>query len=91
MKRLFDIFFSFFGLILLSPIFFFITAFLIWKQDFHSPLYIANRVGKNKKIFKMIKFRSMIINADKSGVDSTSSNDTRITKVGKYVKKIQIR
>ena len=89
MKRLFDIIFSFFGLILLSPIFF-ITAFLIWKQDFHSPLYIANRVGKNKKIFKMIKFRSMIINADKSGVDSTGSNDTRITKVGKYVRKFKL-
>jgi lipopolysaccharide/colanic/teichoic acid biosynthesis glycosyltransferase len=89
MKRLIDICASFFGLILLSPVLI-IVGFLIWKQDGHSPFYLALRVGKNEKLFTMIKLRSMIVGADKSGVDSTSSDDCRITPIGHFVRKTKL-
>ena len=89
MKRLFDIFFSFFGLVFFAPILIPVII-LIWIQDFKNPFYIAPRVGLNGKLFKMIKLRSMIINADSSGVDSTSNNDTRITIVGKFIRKFKL-
>ena len=88
-KRIFDSIFSFILLLILSPVFI-IFSFLIWKQDWHSPFYIAPRVGKNEKIFKIIKFRSMIFNADQSGVDSTSTNDSRITLLGQFIRKYKI-
>jgi len=47
-------------------------------------------VGKNEKIFKIIKFRSMIFKADQSGVDSTSTNDSRITLLGQFIRKYKI-
>jgi lipopolysaccharide/colanic/teichoic acid biosynthesis glycosyltransferase len=89
MKRLFDVAFSLTGLLILSPIFL-LFMILIWLQDFHSPFYIAPRVGKNGKIFKMVKLRSMIVNADKSGVDSTKSDDKRITWVGHFIRKFKL-
>jgi lipopolysaccharide/colanic/teichoic acid biosynthesis glycosyltransferase len=63
---------------------------LVWLQDFHSPFYIASRVGKNDKPFKMIKLRSMIIDADKTGVDSTSSGDLRITGIGRVIRRYKL-
>jgi len=89
MKRFLDIFVSFFGLLFLSPVLL-VVMFLIWKQDKHSPFYIAPRVGKDEKIFNMVKLRSMIVNADLSGVDSTSGSDPRITKVGHFVRKYKL-
>ena len=80
MKRLFDLIFSIFGIVILFPLIF-VACFAIYFQDKHSPFYIAKRVGKNNKLFNMVKLRSMIVNADKSKVDSTSVNDIRITKV----------
>ena len=47
-------------------------------------------MGKNMKPFKMIKFRSMVLRADKSGINSTSSNDNRITNVGKIIRKFKL-
>lgn len=89
MKRLMDILASFLGLLLLSPVLL-IVMFLIWCQDGNSPFYIAPRVGKNKQLFNMVKLRSMIINADKCGIDSTSSDDTRITPIGLFVRKFKL-
>ena len=63
---------------------------LIWKEDKNSPFFIAKRVGRRGKIFKMIKLRSMIINADKTGVDSTSANDLRITRIGKFIRRFKL-
>ena len=88
-KRILDITFSILGLILLMPILVPIM-FLIWKQDKSSPFYIANRVGKNGHIFKMIKLRSMIVNADKSGVDSTGNNDQRVTPIGQFIRSYKL-
>jgi lipopolysaccharide/colanic/teichoic acid biosynthesis glycosyltransferase len=89
MKRLFDIAGSSLGLVLASPILL-PVMFLVWKQDGHSPFYVAPRVGKGEKPFKMVKLRSMIVNADKSGVDSTSANDQRITKVGHFIRRCKL-
>ena len=89
MKRLLDIIFSLVGIIIFSPIIF-IFGILIWLQDFGNPFYISKRVGKNFKEFNLIKLRSMVLNADKSGVDSTSSNDQRITKIGNIVRKYKL-
>lgn len=89
MKRLFDILASFFGLIFLSPVLL-LFLLLIWLQDFRAPLYIAPRVGRRGKIFKMVKLRSMISGADKSGVDSTSAEDKRITWVGHLIRRYKL-
>jgi lipopolysaccharide/colanic/teichoic acid biosynthesis glycosyltransferase len=89
MKRIFDFILALIGLIISSPILL-PVIFLVWIQDWHSPFYIAPRVGKGEKPFKMLKLRSMIVNADKSGVDSTSSNDKRITGVGKFIRKYKL-
>ena len=86
MKRGFDFLLALIGLIISSPILV-PVIFLVWIQDWYSPFYIALRVGKDEKQFKMLKLRSMIVNADKSGVDSTSSNDKRITGVGRFIRK----
>jgi lipopolysaccharide/colanic/teichoic acid biosynthesis glycosyltransferase len=89
MKRLFDILASSIGLLVLIPIFLPICI-LIWIQDFSSPFYIASRIGKDEKPFRMLKLRSMVVNADLSGVDSTSSNDNRITPVGYFIRRYKL-
>ena len=89
MKRSFDFLLALIGLILSSPILL-PVIFLVWIQDWHSPFYIAPRVGKDGHLFKMLKLRSMIVDADKSGVDSTSSNDKRITGVGKFIRRYKL-
>lgn len=89
MKRIFDFLISFVAIVVLSPIFMFFII-LVFLQDFKSPFYVANRVGKNGNLFKMIKLRSMGVNADKSGLASTSSNDMRITPIGKIIRKYKL-
>ena len=88
-KRFFDFILSLILILVFSP-FLILFSFLIWNQDKHSPFYIAPRVGKNNQLFNMIKFRSMIVNADKTGVDSTSSDDNRITNLGNFIRKYKI-
>ena len=66
------------------------VMFLVWRQDRCSPFYIAPRVGKNMRFFKMVKLRSMIANADASGVDSTSGDDARITPVGHFIRRYKL-
>jgi lipopolysaccharide/colanic/teichoic acid biosynthesis glycosyltransferase len=89
MKRLFDLLASGFGLLVFSPLLL-VAMFLVWKQDRHSPFYIAPRVGRDGELFSMVKLRSMIIHADKSGVDSTSNNDNRITGIGRFIRKYKL-
>ena len=66
------------------------VSLLVFLQDFHKPIYIAMRVGKKRIPFRMIKLRSMIVDAEKSGVDSTSSDDKRITWIGRFIRKIKL-
>jgi lipopolysaccharide/colanic/teichoic acid biosynthesis glycosyltransferase len=88
-KRVFDLNAALFGLLIFSPLLV-IVIFLIWLQDFKSPFYISNRVGKNEKNFKIIKLRSMVVEADKQEVDSTPANDSRITPVGHFIRKYKL-
>jgi lipopolysaccharide/colanic/teichoic acid biosynthesis glycosyltransferase len=88
-RRLFDIFAALLGLILLAiPLA--IILFLVWRQDGHSPFYVADRAGLNGHPFRMVKIRSMVIGADKSGVESTSANDTRITRLGHFIRRWKV-
>ena len=89
LKRLFDLIASGIGLVVASPVLL-PVMFLVWWQDRHSPFYIAPREGKNDQQFMMVKLRSMVINADKSGVDSTSSHDNRITAVGQFIRRYKL-
>ncbi len=88
-KRLFDFIASFLGLLVASPVLL-PVMFLVWRQDRHSPFYVAPRVGQNGEPFMMMKLRSMVVNADKSGVDSTGANDRRITKVGHFIRRYKL-
>ena len=88
-KRSLDLGISLVGLVILSPLLI-TTLIIIWAQDFGNPFYISERVGLNGKKFKIYKLRSMILDADKSGVDSTSDNDSRITKVGMFIRKFKL-
>lgn len=84
-KRLFDMVLSAVGLIFASSVL--VPALIaIWVQDFRSPFYVATRVGKGGRVFRMIKLRSMVVNADRAGGDSTSANDGRITPVGHIIR-----
>lgn len=89
LKRSFDILLSGLGLVAASPILLG-AMLLVWRQDYHSPLYIAPRVGRGERAFRMVKLRSMIMNADKSGVDSTGSADRRITGVGRFIRRYKL-
>lgn len=89
MKRLFDIVFSFAGLLVMSPLLC-IFILLIWLQGLYSPFYIAPRIGRYGKTFRMIKLRSMVVGADKSGVDSTAAGDKRITWVGRIIRRYKL-
>ena len=88
-KRLLDIVISLIGLICFSPILLFVSI-LVWSNDKKSPFYIPPRVGKKGTIFYMIKLRSMVVNADKAGIDSTSNNDLRITSIGQKIRKYKL-
>jgi lipopolysaccharide/colanic/teichoic acid biosynthesis glycosyltransferase len=89
MKRLLDIVLALLGLIAASPVLL-PVMFLVWWQDKHSPFYIAPRMGRGERPFRMVKLRSMVINADKSGVDSTAANDRRVTAVGRFIRRYKL-
>lgn len=86
LKRLFDIVFSIIGLILLSPIML-TLAFLIKREDAGPVFYRGVRVGRYGKPFRIFKFRTMVVNAEKIGGSSTADDDPRITRIGKFIRK----
>lgn len=88
-KRLFDVFFSALGLLVLSP-FFLVIAVLIKRESPGPVLYRGARVGLNGHIFKMNKFRTMVMNADKIGGSSTPEDDPRVTKVGRFLRQYKL-
>lgn len=91
LKRLMDIFGSLIGIIFLLPVL--IIVALAIKIDSKGPVFFRQeRLGKNGKVFKILKFRTMIVNAEKIGDGLTvkGDSDTRITKVGKFLRKFSI-
>jgi lipopolysaccharide/colanic/teichoic acid biosynthesis glycosyltransferase len=89
LKRLFDIIFSFLGLIIVSPILGLI-AILIKISSPGPVFYRGIRIGRAGKSFKIFKFRTMVKNAEALGGPSTASDDPRLTKIGKFLKKYQL-
>lgn len=89
MKRIFDFCLSLIGIVLLMP-FFIIISLLIMIESKGSPIYLQNRVGKNQKIFKIVKFRTMYLNAEKQGLLTIGNQDERITKVGFFLRKYKL-
>lgn len=89
LKRLFDIVFSSAGILLLSPVLT-ISALLIYQEDKGPVFYRGVRVGKNGKHFKMLKFRTMVVDAEKLGGASTPEDDPRITRIGKHLRKYKL-
>ena len=90
-KRAFDLFASTLALVVLSPIFL-ATAVAIKATDGGPVFYKQTRLTKDGKLFKVIKFRSMRVDAEKDGVArlSTGSADDRITPVGKIIRKLRV-
>ncbi len=86
-KRLFDIVFSVIGIVILFPVFLFIYLCL---KITGSAFYRGKRVGKDGKIFKIWKFRTMVENAEKLGGPSTAGDDPRLTDIGKWLKRKKI-
>lgn len=89
MIRLFDILFSLFGLIVLSPLFLIVAVWIV--LDNYGPVfYHQQRVGKNGNDFLLLKFRSMRIGADKMSLITVGERDPRVTKAGYYLRKYKI-
>lgn len=99
-KRLFDIVASACGLILLSPLFLFLVI-KIRSEDGGPAFYSQERIGKNEKPFKMWKFRSMVVDADKmldkledqneiDGAMFKIKDDPRITRIGHVIRKYSL-
>lgn len=88
-KRLLDLIVSIPSLIILLPLFAVIGIAI--KIDAKGPIiYKQKRVGKNKQDFYVYKFRTMVFNADKIGPTSTKTDDSRITRVGKVLRKFSL-
>ena len=88
-KRVFDLIASIFGLIILAPLFL-IVALLI-KIGSKGPIFfVQKRVGKDFKEFNLYKFRSMVADAPKKGLQITSTDDPRITKIGRILRKTKL-
>jgi len=86
MIRIFDILFSFFGLLILSPII--IVLLIIGFFDTGSPIFRQERVGKNKQPFNLYKFRSMHINT--KSVATHLANASSITSFGRFLRKSKL-
>lgn len=87
--RLFDLLFSFLGLIILSPLLL-IIALVVLIDSPGKVIYTQWRVGKNNRDFKLYKFRTMKINADKLGLITVGMKDPRITRSGAFIRKYKL-
>jgi exopolysaccharide biosynthesis polyprenyl glycosylphosphotransferase len=88
-KRLIDVVASLISLVLLTPLFL-ILSILVKTSSPGPILFFQERVGKNGVPFKIIKFRTMVIDAEKCGPQLSSSNDPRITKIGRFMRKSRL-
>lgn len=89
MKRLFDIIASMCGLIVLSPLFLIMTIWI--KLDSKGPVFYRQvRVGRHNKDFRIFKFRSMRVGADKGSLVTIGGRDPRITRSGYFIRKYKL-
>lgn len=89
MKRLFDILASGLGLIVLSPLFLILAIWI--KLDSKGPVFYRQvRVGRNNKDFRIFKFRSMRVGADKGSLVTIGGHDPRVTRSGYFIRKFKL-
>ena len=86
-KPLLDLFIAFFGLLLLSPIFL-VVMILLTIANTGKPFFVQQRPGKNERIFKIIKFKTMNEKRDKRG--NLLPDSERLTAIGKFVRKASL-
>lgn len=87
-KRCIDVVLSIFAIIILIPFYVFFAIGV--KMSTSGPiLFLQERIGLNGRPFKIIKFRTMFIDSEKSGPQLSSSNDPRITPIGKFMRKLR--
>lgn len=104
-KRIFDILVALIGLIFIIPMALVIKVAYVMQGDFTSIIYTQDRIGKNGKLFKLYKFRSMVPNADEVlfrtleldkvmaqeySINKKLKDDPRVTKIGKIIRKLSI-
>ncbi len=88
-KRFFDIVFSLLFILVFSPLY--LILMILVAVDSGFPIfYLQKRVTQNGKIFKVLKFRSMVTNADKLGSLVTVGDDKRVTRVGRFLRKFRL-
>lgn len=88
-KRVMDIVLSLIAIVLLIPVY--LTLCILVKSSSKGPIFfLQERIGKNGKVFNIIKFRTMIVDAEKSGPQLSSSNDPRITQSGRFMRKTRL-
>ena len=89
LKRIFDVFVSAVMLVVLLPVFLILAVAIKW--DSPGPVFYRQvRVTQYGKQFRIFKFRSMVSNADKIGAQVTVGNDSRITRMGKLIRKCRL-
>jgi len=89
MKRLFDVFLSIIALIILLPLLIIVSLFIVLDSK-GGVFYKQQRVGKNGRDFWLFKFRTMAKNADKNGLLTIGSKDSRVTRVGLILRKYKL-
>lgn len=88
-KRLFDLLFSILGLVFILPLLLIISISIVLDSK-GNVFYLQTRVGLNNKDFKLFKFRTMQNNSDKKGLITVGMRDSRITRVGYYLRKYKL-
>jgi lipopolysaccharide/colanic/teichoic acid biosynthesis glycosyltransferase len=88
-KRLFDLFFSFLGVLLLAPILVLI-AMLIKLASPGPVLYQGLRIGRFGRPFRILKFRTMVVDAERRGGSATAEDDPRLTPIGKFLRRYKL-
>jgi exopolysaccharide biosynthesis polyprenyl glycosylphosphotransferase len=88
-KRMMDVVISSVALVLCLPMFLIISLAIVFSSK--GPIFfLQDRVGKNGRPFRIIKFRSMVVNAESNGPQLSSENDPRITRVGRFLRKTRL-
>lgn len=89
LKRIFDVVFSILVLVLICSWLFPLIAILIKSSSKGSVFFVQKRYGFHEEVFNCIKFRTMIINED-SAIKTTEENDSRITRIGKFLRRTSL-
>ena len=88
-KRLFDLIFASFGLAILSPLLFLMAVWIKFDST-GSIFFRQERVGQYGKTFRIYKFRTMVTDAEKRGLQITVGNDSRITRSGAFLRRYKL-